>query len=126
MNSAVIETSSSPDAPGARCLHCGDRCAAVAVLTDAGSFCCAGCEAVYSIIAANGLQDFYACEIPPGLSQRTEDRRDLIRFSVLDHPNLASRFVVQAGPGRVRATFTVPSLHCASCLWLLERLWKLE
>ena len=25
-----------------------------------------------------------------------------------------------------RATFSAPSIHCGSCVWLLERLWKLD
>ena len=108
------------------CRHCGDRCGADACRTKAGTFCCAGCEAVYSLLANHELTGFYACDLNPGRSQKASSRRDPDRFAVLDDPTIASRFVKPVAPGTVRATFAVPAIHCASCIWLLERLWRFD
>ena len=87
-------------------------------------FCCAGCEAVYSLIASHGLDQFYVCDVVPGTSQRTAANRDREQFAALDDPGIAARFLTPLGGSRVRATFPVPSMHCSSCLWLLERIWR--
>jgi Cu+-exporting ATPase len=108
------------------CLHCGDRCGADACRTDSGVFCCAGCEAVYSLLADRGLTRFYICDVRPGASQRGADRRDPARFAVLDDPAVAARFVTSLANGTARVVFSVPGIHCGSCVWLLEKLWKFE
>jgi Cu+-exporting ATPase len=122
----VFESTSQPIqlAPAASCLHCGEICDAGHVRNDAGVFCCAGCEAVHRLITLHGLQDFYTCEIAPGRSQKNLENPE--RFAVLDDPGVASRFVSALAGGRLRATFSVPAMHCSSCLWLLERLWRLD
>jgi Cu+-exporting ATPase len=44
----------------------------------------------------------------------------------LDDPDVAAR-VVRFDDGHVaRATFAVPDVHCASCVWLLEQLWRFD
>jgi Cu+-exporting ATPase len=122
---------SSPDGPAAAspatCRHCGDSCAAAdAVVTADGPFCCRGCETVFSILKVHELDAFYACELPPGVSQRTAVGKDRGRFAALEDRAVAARLVVFDDGQRARASFQVPAIHCASCVWLLERLWKLD
>jgi Cu+-exporting ATPase len=109
------------------CRHCGDPCAGTdAIVTADGAFCCRGCETVFSILKAHDLGGFYACEIPPGLSQKTAAARDGSLFAALDDAAVARRLVIFDDGQRARATFQVPAIHCASCVWLLERLWRLD
>ena len=108
-----------------RCGHCGDDCSRDAVVTAAGTFCCAGCATVFELIARHGLEHFYVCDVEPGRSQKAAGRLDPDRFAVLDDPAIAARFVLRATTSP-RATFTVPAMHCASCLWLLEQLWRFD
>ena len=110
----------------ATCRHCGDPCGSAALRTDDGLFCCSGCEAVFSLIASHHLTAFYTCDVQPGRSQRDAAARPPNRFAVLDDPLVAARFVSIAGAGLTRATFSTPSIHCASCLWLLEQLWRFD
>jgi Cu+-exporting ATPase len=108
------------------CRHCGENCEADTVLTAEGAFCCRGCESVYSILKAHRLEQFYVCDVSPGLSQKKAAERDPSRFAVLDDPAIASRLVT-FDDGRVaRATFSIPAIHCASCVWLLEQLWRFD
>ena len=95
------------------------------MFTDRGAFCCAGCEAVFTLIAAHGLTRYYACEAPPGRPQRSS-RIHAGRFAVLDEPAASRRLMEDLGEGRSAVTFQVPALHCASCLWLLEQLWRFD
>jgi Cu+-exporting ATPase len=115
----------SPPNPAVTCRHCGDSCGRDARVTDDGTFCCAGCEAVFHLITANGLTAFYACDVAPGVSQRRSDV-DADRLAPLDTPDAARRLLHDLGGGRAAVTFHVPALHCASCLWLLEQLWRFD
>lgn len=108
------------------CRHCGDPCADDTVHTAGGPFCCQGCASVFELLATHGLTQFYTCDTGAGLSQRASSSRDAARFTVLDDPEVAARFI-DADDGVVaHAMFSVPALHCASCLWLLEQLWRFD
>ena len=125
--SLVSVPESRAAAAAASCRHCGEPCDGTdaAVVTADGAFCCRGCETVFSILKSHELDGFYACELPPGLSQR-DAARDRGRFAALDDPSVASRLIAFDDGHRARLTFQVPAIHCASCVWLLERLWKLD
>ena len=107
------------------CRHCAEPCGGRAIVTDTGAFCCAGCETVFGLIARHGLTAFYTCDIKPGVSQRGVSR-DPGRFAALDEPLAAARLLEPLGGGLTAATLQVPALHCASCLWLLEQLWRFD
>ena len=113
----------SAPARTAICLHCGDDCGTSPVVTGRGAFCCAGCSAVHDLIESHGLAGFYACEVPAGISQRrrTAHQAD---YSVLDDTVAASRLIEWRRDGHTCAQFSVPTMHCASCVWLLEQLWR--
>lgn len=108
------------------CRHCGDTCACPDIRTTAGTFCCNGCASVFALLATHGLTQFYACDTGAGLSQRSAAQRDAIRFAPLDDPAVGQRFIDAHDGTFSHATFSVPSLHCASCLWLLEQLWRFD
>ncbi len=85
-----------------------------------------GCEAVFAALEENGLGDYYRCDVAPGVSQRAAAPKDDARFAALDDALVAGRYIEFREQGMTRATFSVPAMHCASCLWLLERLWRLH
>ena len=107
------------------CDHCGEQCGDRPVTTGAGSFCCAGCESVFTLLHREGLGRFYRCDVAPGVSQRGVQDRAPDRFAPLDDPLLAAAFVEFRDGDLARARFAVPALHCASCVWLIERLWRI-
>ena len=107
------------------CRHCGERCSPASIRTSAGSFCCTGCEAVFALLHREGLDTFYACEVPPGAPQRHAPASEAA-LAALDDPAVGRRFT-EYDDGRIaRVVFSVPGLHCASCLWLIERLWRVQ
>jgi Cu+-exporting ATPase len=110
---------------GTSCRHCGELADATRLDTPDGVFCCAGCRAVFDLIRREGLEHYYVCADAPGRPQHGLMGRSQDRFAALDDPDIAAAFL-EFDDGRLaRARLPVPALHCASCVWLLERLWKL-
>jgi Cu+-exporting ATPase len=108
------------------CRHCGDPCDDGGVINEAGTFCCTGCASVHALLASHALTGFYACAPDAGRSQKAMATRPRDRFAPLDDPVVAERFVDSHDGTFTHVTFSVPSLHCASCLWLLEQLWRFD
>jgi Cu+-exporting ATPase len=108
------------------CRHCGDECGAAGIVSARGSFCCRGCESVFSILTSYGLDRFYRLDDGAGISQRAAATRDAGRFASLDDPNVAARLITFDDGRRARVTLSIPTIHCASCVWLLEQLWRFE
>ena len=106
------------------CRHCGDACGQAAIVSSEGTFCCAGCQSVFTLLSTHGMTAFYTCDVRPGFSQRALTDRDPGRFAALDDADIARRFVTLRSSGLARVVFPTPSMHCASCLWLLEQLWR--
>jgi Cu+-exporting ATPase len=108
------------------CHHCGEPCDSAPATSSHGTFCCEGCEAVFAVLQARNLDAFYSCEIAPGVSQKYKAGLDGARFAALDDPHVAGH-LVEFDDGRIAvATFSIPTIHCASCVWLLEQLWRFE
>ena len=124
MDVAAIDT--YPGLAPPPCRHCGDPCGAGSSVSAEGAFCCTGCETVYTVLRRAGLDAFYSCDIVPGASQKLVSGRDAQRFVVLDDEAVARRLLEFSSAGLARATFSVPSIHCSSCIWLLEQLWRFD
>ena len=107
------------------CRHCGEPCH-TSWSAGNGPFCCNGCEAVFTLLQDRGLDAFYQYDFTPGVSQRRKASLDDARFAPLDRPDVAAQ-VVEFDDGRTAiATFAIPTIHCASCVWLLEQLWRFD
>jgi Cu+-exporting ATPase len=106
------------------CYHCGDHCDGDAVLLDEKPFCCSGCKMVYQILDENELTTYYALEDRPGISFKNSGKTS--RFDYLDDPAVANRLIDFNNENYVSASFYIPNIHCTSCVWLLENLFKLD
>jgi Cu+-exporting ATPase len=81
---------------------------------------------VFAVIASAGLDGVYRCATGRPASQRTAHELEPDRFAVLDDADVQRRFIDASGSEETVATFTLPALHCASCVWLLERLYRVD
>jgi Cu+-exporting ATPase len=124
MDLAAID--SYPTLTTTLCRHCNEPCRTGSIACDTGNFCCAGCEAVFTVLHRAGLDAFYTCDVQPGTSQQLASGRDALRFSALDDAAVVDRLVTFSRPDMARVTFSVPSIHCSSCIWLLEQLWRFD
>jgi len=107
------------------CFHCGDLCPSPDIEADGRFFCCSGCLTVYEILRDQNLDTYYALEEQPGTS-RKEERGAAGRFAYLDDEVLQKQLLHEMGAGRYQVVLHLPQIHCASCVWLLERLERLE
>lgn len=103
------------------CYHCGQRCDEV-LHSDGKTFCCYGCQTVYEILNANDLCDYYRLDKNPGVQVRTDNET---AFAYLDERSVRRKLLEFDSENFARVKFYVPSIHCVSCIWLLENLQKL-
>jgi Cu2+-exporting ATPase len=99
-----------PDAAPAAaegCAHCGERLG-----PGAAAFCCTGCAAAYRLIAELRLERYYGGR---RLDPRTRRPRPP------EEPADAAAFAVTAGDGTAALELMIDGLHCAACVWLIER-----
>ncbi|WP_375562734.1 heavy metal translocating P-type ATPase [Bernardetia sp. OM2101] len=104
----------------AACYHCGDDCPSSPIEFEEHSFCCTGCQTVYDILTKNGLDNYYNLEktgiAPSSIIENPE------QFAYLDNEELMRQLVDFTDGNFTRITFKLPQIHCASCVWLLEKL----
>lgn len=101
------------------CAHCGAPCS-MTIMDGGEAFCCTGCRSVYRMLREHDLCTYYDIESSPGVSMKKGTVRT--DMEALDDPALSRTFVEYADTGFVRVRFMIPAMHCASCVWLLERL----
>ena len=109
------------------CHHCGELCADASIHADDKAFCCEGCKTVYEILRDNNLCSYYDLNEHAGISFRnitTNQRRS--RFDYLDDDNIHAQLLEFRQGDVAKVRFHLPQIHCSSCLWLLEKLYKLN
>jgi Cu+-exporting ATPase len=103
-----------------KCFHCGTTCSEI-FSSDDKSFCCFGCKTVYEILKENDLCTYYELAPVPGVRQEINDR-----YNFLEEPSVANELLSFRSEKFAKVEFQVPSVHCISCIWLLENLQRLE
>jgi len=105
------------------CFHCGDECKDDSIKIDEKLFCCNGCKTVYEILDQNKLCNYYNLDQTPGISPNFNFGN---RFDYLDDPSTIQKILDFQDENISKATFHIPQMHCSSCIWLLENLYKLN
>ncbi|MBE9529964.1 MAG: heavy metal translocating P-type ATPase metal-binding domain-containing protein, partial [Proteobacteria bacterium] len=106
------------------CFHCGDACPDKSIAIGEKYFCCHGCKTVFEILNANEMCEYYSIEDAPGVSPKKDIIAD--RFSYLDDGVVRDQ-VLEFSDGKTeKVTFQTPAMHCASCIWLLEKLHDMD
>ncbi|MCF7923120.1 MAG: heavy metal translocating P-type ATPase metal-binding domain-containing protein, partial [Candidatus Marinimicrobia bacterium] len=106
------------------CFHCGEPCPDNTIAIGDKSFCCQGCKTVFEILNANEMCDYYTIENTPGITPK----QDLItgRFEYLDDESVKAQIIDFSDGKTEKVTFHTPTMHCASCIWLLEKLRDMD
>ena len=105
------------------CFHCGLPCELEDIVNDDKHFCCQGCKTVFEILNENDLSDYYSLEDTPGNTLRTVADRE--KFAYLDNTVIQSKILKFQSENFAKVLFFIPSIHCSSCIWLLENLEQL-
>ncbi|QIE60906.1 HAD-IC family P-type ATPase [Rasiella rasia] len=104
------------------CFHCGDPCAANEIIHNDKHFCCHGCKTVFDILNDNDLTYYYDLEKTPGTSPNTQKTT----FAFLKNKEIVSKLVEFDAQDTQIVTLLIPTIHCSSCIWVLENLNKLN
>lgn len=105
------------------CYHCGSSCEEELIRFDDKPFCCEGCRMVYDILNSNGLCKYYEIDENAGISLKG---KSLAEYAYLDDPDVKTQLLQFTDGKQSHATFYIPAIHCNSCIWLLENLYKLS
>jgi len=106
------------------CYHCGEPCSEQKLLIEDKSFCCKGCKTVYEILSVNNLCDYYNFEDHPGISQKKPINKT--KFSILDNKEVREKLISFSEKNQTHINFLLPTIHCSSCIWILENLQKIN
>ena len=86
-------------------------------------FCCAGCETAYQLIHSCGLDAYYRLrerlERAPAETNAKPSGRGYAGF---DDQAFQDLYCTKLEDGTVRTELLLEGLHCAACVWLIERL----
>jgi len=106
-----------------KCYHCGEDCPNDNIRIEDKLFCCNGCKTVYELLEQNNLCDYYNFEESPGLTKKLELKRN---YDFLDDEQLQSELIDFTSGNVTKVTFSIPQMHCSSCIWILENLTRLN
>jgi Cu+-exporting ATPase len=108
--------------PKETCYHCGAECNKDTIVFNGKPFCCNGCKTVYEILNQNELSCYYDLDQTPGTIP-TEIKG---KYDYLDNEEIAEK-IIEFNDGTTSVVnFYIPSIHCSSCIWVLENLDKLN
>lgn len=113
----------TPISEKTKCYHCGDPCSIQEIDYSGHKFCCNGCKSVYQILEENDLCNYYNADTHVGVNPGSKNRQ---RFDFLDNDDIAGKLFEFQNDKIVKISFRVPQMHCASCVWLLEKLYRLN
>lgn len=116
MNAVKQETSLT-------CYHCGENCDG-SIIANQHAFCCNGCKTVYEILDENNLCGYYDMNATPGSSFSKEVNTK--KFAYLEDEGVAKQLIQFKDGSISTVTFYIPQIHCSSCIFLLENLFKIK
>lgn len=105
------------------CYHCGEECPSDEIKINDKLFCCNGCKTVYEMLEANDLCNYYSLDETPGITKKDEIKRN---FDFLEDPELKQKLIDFTNGKVTTITFNIPQMHCSSCIWILENLYKFD
>lgn len=105
------------------CFHCGEPCSCT-ITVDSKAFCCEGCCFVYQLLQENGMCNYYDLSNQPGITAKGRYRTN--QFAYLDHEEVQRQLIRFTDGKQSHVVLHLPTMHCASCVWLLENLNRID
>jgi P-type Cu2+ transporter len=111
--------------PATACKHCELPVGSHPVVSDGMAFCCTSCSLVYAALAGAGMDGTYY-----RLRDMSSDRRstpartdaDGLELAELDSETFLTENTREADGGERTVELFLDGVHCAACVWLVERL----
>ncbi len=105
------------------CYHCGEPCLET-ILQNDHSFCCSGCRQVYLLLNENDLCVYYDIDASPGIKARGKFVSG--SYAYLDDEGMIDQLLQFRSDEQMNVTFSLPQMHCSSCIFLLENLHRIN
>lgn len=103
---------------GVACAHCGLSVPAAFLRDDsAEQFCCQGCRIASEFLSASGLGEYKSFRDKRGIAVQSTGRS----YEEFDHPAFAELYVRSTPDGLSTTDLYLEGVHCASCVWVVER-----
>lgn len=107
--------------PNIKCSHCHlEFKQSIMIKENDLNFCCKGCQGVYHLLKADGLDSFYDKlgnkVIAPPLKTSNDD---ILKFDSL---NFYDNYVNKTKDGFNQIDLIIEGIHCAACVWLNEKI----
>jgi len=111
-------------AVGSVCHHCHNLIKDIKVLYSDYEFCCHGCESVYRLLNDHNLCQYYDLDENAGI--KIDVNSQSTKYNYLEKEEVVAK-ILRFTDGKIaHVVFHIPQIHCNSCLWLLEKLYKLN
>ena len=104
------------------CYHCGNDCEDIILKIDEKFFCCNGCKTVFEILHQSELNCYYDFEKTPGTIPN--DIKE--KYAYLENKDIISKLTNFSDDTTSVVQLYIPTIHCSSCIWILENLNKLH
>ena len=106
------------------CYHCGEDCPDNEIVIEEKHFCCHGCKTVYEILQENDLCTYYDLNQHAGTSLKAKNFNG--KYDYLIDEKIQAQLLDFQSKSINKVTFYIPSIHCSSCVWLLENFNKVQ
>lgn len=107
------------------CYHCGEEIPkGVKIQAEEKGFCCQGCLNVYDLLQRKNLCAYYEIDEQPGINSNFKIRDG--KFDFLLQNNIAEKLIHFKTSNQHHVKLYLPQMHCASCVWLLERISEFD
>ncbi len=106
------------------CSHCGETCDSDSIKSETMVFCCIGCKTVYEILSENNLCNYYDLNKNAGVSLKSKNFSG--KYDYLEEPKIEAAILDFKSANINKVTLYLPSVHCSSCIWLLENFQKIQ
>lgn len=107
-----------------QCYHCGEDCSSDAIVLEDKHFCCDGCKLVYELLSEHDLDAYYQLENRPGTAVKASNLEQ--KYAYLDLEEVQETLLDFSEKPWARVTLKLPSIHCSSCVYLLEHLSRIN
>lgn len=109
---------------GIICYHCGLTCPDDTVLIVDKYFCCNGCKTAYEILEGSDLCEYYDLNEAPGITPAEFGFKE--KFNFLEDEGTLRQLYQFINDDVATVTLTLPSIHCSSCIWVLESFYRIN
>ena len=120
----LFRSESKSDSSMLICYHCGLTCADDSIAIGEKVFCCNGCKMAYEILEDSNLCKYYDLNQAPGSTPAEYGFKE--KYYFLKDESTLQQLYQFVNDDHITITLTLPSIHCSSCIWVLESFYRIN